>query len=196
MAWRDREKEISTLKLTFSIAIRMSIVLAFLLGMPLVAVPQISARLKELLGSAGRELRPSELATNLQASASRLDQAAEASVTAQRGTTVTMLASDRPPTPSLQPNPAEVASAIEALKAQFVEAGVSYMVLERVGTDSTQYRFRFDMPVAAGSAYRKRFQVVQDAPDEAMRQALAELRRWRVASREPAYLERPTVILR
>ena len=70
------------------------------------------------------------------------------------------------------------------------------MVLEQIGTDATKYRFQFDVPVAAGSAYKKRFQVIDDAPDEAMRLALTELHQWRVAAREPAHLERPTVILR
>lgn len=89
-----------------------------------------------------------------------------------------------------------MAATIEALKAQFVEAGVSYMVLEQIESDSTKYRFQFELPVAEGSAYRKRFQVFDDAPDEAMRQALMELHQWRIADREPAHLERPTVILR
>ena len=177
-------------------AIRMAIVAAFLLGMPLVAVPQISEQLQGLLIAAQRELRPPESAPNPQTSKPQPDQAADEGVSAERGTTVTTLASDRSEPPFIHPNPEGLAVAIEALKAQFVEAGVSYMVLERIETDSVRYRFRFDVPVAAGSAYRKRFQVVDDTPDEAMRQALTDLRRWRVAGREPAHLERPTVILR
>jgi hypothetical protein len=174
----------------------MAIVLAFLLGMPLIAVPQISAQLQGLLLAAQRELRPLESVANTRPSTPQPDETADVSVLAERGTTGTTLASDRSQPPFFQPNPDGSAATIEELKAQLVEAGVSYMVLERIGTDSARYKFRFDVPVAAGSAYRKRFQVVDDAPDEAMRRALAELQRWRVAGREPAHLERPTVILR
>jgi hypothetical protein len=131
--------------------------------------------------------KPREQAAYHQSSALDAEQAA---------TTVTTLAADRPPPPSVQPNSEVLTATIEALKAQFVEAGVSYMVLEQIGTDSPKYRFRCELPVAAGSAYRKRIQVVDADPDEAMRRAWAELQEWRVASREPAHLERPTVILR
>jgi hypothetical protein len=160
----------------------MAIVLAFLLGMPLVAIPQISERLQELLHA-----KPREQTANHQPSAPETEQAA---------TTLTTLAADRPSPPSILPNPEVLAATIEALKLQFVEAGVSYMVLEQIGDDFPRYRFRCDLPVATGSAYKERFEVVDDAPDEAMRRAWAELQQRRVASREPAHLERPTVILR
>ncbi len=184
-------QEPDPLKQTCIIAIRMAIVLAFLLGMPLVAVPQIAEHLQGLLRATSREP-----AANHQPSVVETERAAYESESAELVTTVTMLASDRPQLPPIRPNPEALTAVIEALKAQFVEAGVSYMLLEQIGADSVTYRFQFDLPVAAGSAYRKRFQVVDDAPDEAMRRALAELRQWRVASREPAHLERPTVILR
>jgi hypothetical protein len=169
----------------------MAIVLAFLLGMPLVAIPQISEHLQEWLHA-----KPREQAANHRPSALEAEQAASERDSTELGTTATMLAADRPPLPSIQPNPKVLAATIEALKAQFVDAGVSSMVLEQIGTDSPRYRFRCDRPVATGSAYSERFQVVDDTPDEAMRRAWAELQQWRVASREPAHLERPTVILR
>ena len=174
----------------------MGTVLAFLLGMPLVAVPKISAQLQGLFIATQRELRPPELVIDPQPSTSHADRTVEEQVLVERGTTVTTLASDRSRPPSIPPIPDDSSLTIEELKAELVEAGVSYMVLERIGTDSARYRFRFDIPLAAGSAYRKRFQVVGDAPDEAMRRALSELRGWRVAGRAPAHLERPTVILR
>ncbi|MEO8494532.1 MAG: hypothetical protein ABI614_05655 [Planctomycetota bacterium] len=168
----------------------MTIVLAFLLGMPLLAIPQISGQLPGLLRA-----KPQELVDRQQI-APPFGQAADEIDMSEAGTTVTMLASTRSQ-PSLVPrNPDALAAAIEELKTQFVAAGVTYMLLEQIGTDSVTYRFQFDVPVAAGSAYRERFQVIDEAPDAAMRQALTELQEWRGASREPAHLERPRVILR
>lgn len=191
VAVRKEAQEPDPLKQTLSIAIRMTIVLAFLLGMPLVAVPQISAHLQGLLHA-----KPREHKANHQPSVIGAEQVAFESDSPEIGTAVTMLASDRPQPRPIRPDHESLAATIDALKAQFVEAGVSYMVLERIGTDSVEYRFQFDLPVVAESAYRKRFQVVNAAPDEAMRQAWRELQQWRIASREPAHLERPTVILR
>lgn len=173
----------------------MVVVLVFLLGMPFAAVPQVSEYLRGMLVT-----KPYARAVHHESSGSPSNRT-EASRTEDANpselvTTVTVLASDRSPPPPATRNPDTIAASIEALKAQFVEAGVSYMVLEQIGSDSTKYRFQFELPVAAGSAYRKRFQVFDDAPDEAMRQALTELHQWRVADREPAHLERPTVILR
>ena len=106
-----------------------------------------------------------------------------------------MLASDREVADAL-PNPKNLTTTIESLKAQFMDAGVTYMLLERIGSDSVKYRFQFDVPVAGGSAYRKRFQVIDEAPDVAMRTALLELQQWRLSAREPDHLKRPTVLLR
>ncbi len=184
-------REVGPLKKRFSIAIRMVVVLVFLLGMPLVAVPQISECLRAMLVRT-----PFEQTAHLKQPASPSDPLADGLDQAELATTVTMLASDRSPPPLARRNSVPLAETIETLKAQFVEAGVSYMVLEQIGSDSEKYRFQFELPVAAGSAYMKRFQVVDDAPDEAMRLALSELQQWRVADREPAHLERPTVILR
>ncbi|MDA1049626.1 MAG: hypothetical protein O3C40_03980 [Planctomycetota bacterium] len=166
----------------------MAIVSAFLLGMPLAAVPQISAHLRALL-----LVKPDERAASRE---QPVAEAADEGNSTEHGTMVTLLASDRLQTPLVPSNPDSLAATIESLKAQFVEAGVSYMVLERIGTESAKYRFRLDLPVAEGSVYRKRFQVVDDAPDEAMRRAWTELQQWRVAGREPTHRERPTVILR
>lgn len=168
----------------------MVVVLAFLLGMPLIAVPQISEQLRGMW--LGEPLGPFESDQQSEEKIAGSDELDPPGL----DTAVTMLASDRSPAATTQPNPASLSTTIEVLKAQFVEAGVTYMVLEQIGPDSTKYRFQFDVPVAAGSAYKKRFQVIDDAPDEAMRLALTELRQWRVAAREPAHLERPTVILR
>ena len=162
--------------------------LAFLLGMPLFAVPQVSEQLQGLLRADPREQRAE--AQNLALASEQSDPEDDP---AQYGTT---LAADQPPASQVTPNPDGRAAVIEALKAEFVAAGVTYMVLERVAGDSPHYRFRFDLPVATGSAYRKRFQVVDDAPDEAMRKAFRELHEWRVAMDDPAHLERPTVMLR
>ncbi|HUG69373.1 MAG TPA: hypothetical protein VMM76_16600 [Pirellulaceae bacterium] len=164
--------------------------LVFLLGMPFAAVPQVSEYLRGMLVT-----KPYARAVHHEPSGSPSNRTEDANAS-ELVTTVTVLASDRSPPPPATRNPDTIAATIEALKAQFVEAGVSYMVLEQIGSDSTKYRFQFELPVAAGSAYRKRFQVFDDAPDEAMRQALTELHQWRVADREPAHLERPTVILR
>jgi hypothetical protein len=171
--------------------IRTAIVLAFLLGMPLVAVPQFSEQLHGLL-LAQHETR----LANPPRSIPDPSQPVGEVTSAQRGTTITTLAADHAPHSLIGLSADGLVATIEGLKAEFVAAGVTYMALERVETGSPHYRFRFDMPVAAGSAYRRRFQVVDDAPDEAMRKALAELRQWRVAGHEPAHLERPTVILR
>lgn len=168
----------------------MVVVLVFLLGMPFAAVPQVSEYLRGMLVT-----KPYARAVHHEPSGSPSNRTEDANAS-ELVTTVTVLASDRSPPPPATRNPDTIAATIEALKAQFVEAGVSYMVLEQIGSDSTKYRFQFELPVAAGSAYRKRFQVFDDAPDEAMRQALTELHQWRVADREPAHLERPTVILR
>ncbi|MBC8355675.1 MAG: hypothetical protein H8E66_27165 [Planctomycetes bacterium] len=169
----------------------MAVVLAFLIGMPLVAVPQVSEHLRGISRTTGggdaishQQSVPQPLQTD---DANKLDE---------RDATITTLAADRIQLPSIPPNTADVTATIEELKAELVEAGVSYMVLEKIGIDSAKYRFRIDLPVAEGSAYRKRFQVIDDAPDGAMRRALAELQQWQVASRKPAGLNRPTVILR
>jgi len=114
---------VSPLKQTFSTAIRMAIVLAFLLGLPLVAIPQISEHLQELLHA-----KPRELAANHQPSPLKAEQAASESDSGELGTTVTTLAADRLRPASIQPNLNDLAVTIEELKSQFVEAGVSYMV--------------------------------------------------------------------
>jgi hypothetical protein len=184
-------REIDPLKQQFSIAIRMMVVLAFLLGMPVAAVPQISEHLRGM-----RVWQPFEKQVHHDQAGSSSYQRLDGHDLAEPATTVTMLASDRSPPPLAARNPDVMATTIEALKAQFVEAGVSYMILEQVGSESVKYRFQFELPVTAGSAYKRRFQVIDDDPDEAMRLALAELQQWRVADLEPAHLERPTVILR
>ncbi|MCA9146582.1 MAG: hypothetical protein H6821_14790 [Planctomycetaceae bacterium] len=183
-------QEVGPLNRTLLITIRLVIVLAFLLGMPLIAVPQISEQLRGMWR--GEPRGPIERGQEFEEQIAASDELDPPEL----DTAVTMLASDRSPSATAEPNPASLTTTIEALKAQFVEAGVTYMVLEQIGTDATKYRFQFDVPVAAGSAYKKRFQVIDDAPDEAMRLALTELHQWRVAAREPAHLERPTVILR
>ncbi|MBI2479473.1 MAG: hypothetical protein HYV60_12825 [Planctomycetia bacterium] len=191
VAGHQEVKEISPLKQRFFVAIRMAVVLVFLLGMPLVDVPQIAEHLRGMLIT-----KPTLQAMHEAHLHSPSGEQVDAIDPTELATAVTMLASDRSPPPTASRNPAALSVTIETLKAQFVSAGVSYMILERIGPDSAQYRFQFDVPVAAGSAYRKRFQVIDDAPDAAMRRALAELHQWRVADREPAHLERPTVMLR
>lgn len=178
------------LKQTLSITIRLLVVLAFLLGMPLFAVPQVSERLTGIMRG---ELALPDL------DHSRIDVykgTADEIGAPELDTAVTMLASDRMPSPPMPPNPETLTATIQALKSEFVEAGASYMVLEKIGTTDVKYRFQFDVPVAVGSGYKKRFQVIDEAPDEAMRLALSELHQWRTAAHEPATLDRPQVFLR
>ena len=167
------------------------VVLAFLLGMPVAAVPQISAHLCGM-----RVWEPFKQVVHRDQTGSSSSKRSGGRDSGELATTVTMLASDRSPPLLAARNPDAMATTIEALKAQFVEAGVSYMILEQVGSESAQYRVQFELPVTVGSAYKRRFLVIDDAPDEAMRLALTELQQWRVADIEPAHLERPTVILR
>lgn len=165
-------------------------VLVFLAGMPLVAVPQVANCLEGLfLG------RVSEAPVDTGLSPSRLAEGNGVGPLSNHNPIDKTLAEDVI-RPAREPISNTLTETIEALKAEFVEAGVSYMVLENIDSESPKYSFKIDLPVAEGSAYTKRFEVIDDAPEQAMRRALAELRQWRIAGRTPAGLDRPTVILR
>ena len=164
--------------------------LVFLAGMPLVAVPQV-ANLLDGLFLGGVSEAPVDTALS--------------PYPHSEGGDVGSLSNHNPIDKTLaedairlarEPIAKSVTETIEALKAELVEAGVSYMVLENIDSETPTYSFKIDLPIAKGSAYTKRFEVIDDAPEQAMRRALAELRQWRIAGHTPAGLDRPTVILR
>jgi len=161
----------------------MGIVLAFLLGMPILALPQVQSLFLSPVRSERSEVT------------SAIDRQPRANTFASA-----------PPHPVLnaQPSVAETAAAprhdpaamdIEALQARLIELDAEQMALERVGVNQSRYRFTCNLPVRPGSAYKRRFQIVDADPAEAMRRVVAEVERWRVAT-SANQLGRPTVRLR
>jgi len=70
------------------------------------------------------------------------------------------------------------------------------MVLEKVGVDGSRYRFTCQLPVAAGSPYRRKLQAVDADPAGAMAQVQREIETERGSSIGPTGLPRPIVKLR
>lgn len=163
------------MKPSLVVLIRMAIVLVFLLGMPLLALPRVPETLRAWLW-------PDE---HREGGAAAGDAA-----TAERP--LNIIADEAPPT---QSHPA--GSELDELKARFVDLGATYMLLERVGVDGSRFRFRCNVPVVEGSGYLQRFEVVGEEPGTVMSAALRQAEEWRAAAtRSQGALARPRVRLR
>lgn len=167
-----------------TVAWRMAVVLVFLLGMPILALPHVQQRIGEILAD-----RP-----DLQ-----LEPTAAAKPPLLRVGSPPDSAQERPSEQPLMPGIDEgeaVETQVEQLRQRFTELGATYVLLERVGVEGDRYRFTCHMPVAANSPYREQLQAVATDPIEAMSQVLADLERQPSATSDEPALPRPTVTLR
>jgi hypothetical protein len=168
----------------------MAVVLAFLLGMPLLALPRVQQAVGEaltpdtqILDQPVQDSRQVELRTS-----DELDQIENqkpigslAELQAVGGDVSSEVA--RP-------------SEIEQLKQQLIDLGATYMVLEKVGVDGARYRFTCQLPVAAGSPYRRKLQAIDSDPVEAMTGVLREIEAESESASGRTSLPRPAVKLR
>lgn len=187
-----------------STAIRMSVVLAFLLGMPILALPRVQ---ELLLGAQSADTRAATAAGSESDPRTAVDVGGQASSAA--GSDNLLAATDAPPDSSptlllvepaqpsapVAPRAETGASEIEQLRQRFEQLGATYLALERVGVDGARFRFTCNLPLRAGSPYQQRFQGVSADPATAMRRVLADVERWSVAGGAQT-LGRPRVKLR
>ena len=172
------------------IAVRLAVVLAFLLGMPLLALPRVQQAVGEAWAPDSPEPDPPihdshevDLRTPVEP-----DQVVKRETAVSRPE-VQLVGEDLS-------NEAAPPSEIEQRKQRLIELGVTYMVLEKVGVDGARYRFTCQLPVAAGSPYRRKLQAVDADPVQAMAEVQRQIEAGSAASGDGAQLPRPTVKLR
>ena len=172
------------------IAVRLAVVLAFLIGMPMLAVPRVQEALGEVFApdeepleepiddSSQIDLRPADELDQI-VRQEPIESLAELEVVGGD------LSTDVAP-----------ASEIEQCKQRLIDLGATYMVLERVGVDGSRYRFTCQLPVAAGSPYRRKLYAIDADPVQAMAKVQREIETESQASSGGDRLPRPTVKLR
>ena len=168
----------------------MAVVLAFLMGMPLLALPRVQQAVGEILApedpaleqaiddSSQIELRTSDPEDPV-VKREPIESLAEL-----------QLVGGNLPTEVAQP------SEVEQRKQRLIDLGATYMVLEKVGVDGSRYRFTCQLPVAAGSPYRRRLQAVDADPVEAMAIVQHEIETERRSASSGNRVSRPAVKLR
>ena len=77
---------------------------------------------------------------------------------------------------------------LEPLLKQLRQLGAATYVLEPWGTGQKLFRFRCEMPIAAGDAMTQQFEAIAADPAASVQQVVAEVSTWQVARAESAVL--------
>ena len=168
-------------------AARLLLLLLFLLGMPILALPRVQDALCHIDTSAADTSAADTMEPEAGPPLLRVESPVE------------VVREQPPAVPSMMPDALGDASQqqqLASLRQRLVDLGVTYVKLERIGMAGARYRCTCHMPVAVDSPYREELQAVATNPIQAMRQILADIEHERPASPSDAVLPRPTVKLR